>query len=148
MLRTIPPLAALALIAACGPVAEESDDPGRTPSPTPAAVTTAAPPPGPAATSAGDRPQAFAQCAVCHWVEPGAKSIGPSLAGVFGAKAGHVGDFAYSAAMRQSGLTWDEPTLDAYLEAPLTVVPGTKMAFPGLKDSAQRQAVIAYLKTL
>lgn len=136
---------ALALLAACGPVAEESDDPGATPTPPPS---DGAPPPEMSGGDVGQRPPAFAQCAACHKVEPGQTGIGPSLAGVHGAEAGHVPDFAYSQAMRRSGLVWDEATLDRFLEAPLKTVPGTKMAFPGLKDPAQRQAVIAYLKTL
>lgn len=138
MIRTASTLAVLLLLAACGPVAEESDDPGATPSPTPSDVTTATAPP----------PREFAQCAACHKVAPGANGLGPSLAGVYGADAGHVGNYAYSAAMRRSGLTWDEATLHAYLEAPMKVVPGTKMSYAGMKDPAQRQAVIDYLKTL
>ena len=139
MPRFVLPLVALLALAACGPAAEESDDPGQTPTPPPSEM------PTPAAAAA---PAAFAQCAVCHKVEPGRNGIGPSLAGVFAARAGHVGDFAYSAAMRRSGLTWDAATLDRYLEAPLEVVPGTKMSYAGLKDPARRAAVIAYLETL
>lgn len=138
--------ALIALAAACGPVAEESDDPGAVPSPTPSDVSTAAAPPPPVDLAA--RPPEFAQCTVCHKVEPGANGLGPTLAGVYGAKAGHVGDFAYSAAMRASGLVWDETTLHRYLEAPARIVPGTKMAYAGMKDPAARQAVIDYLKTL
>lgn len=96
----------------------------------------------------GDRPKIFNQCASCHGVAPDAKLIGPSLAGVFGAKAGHVGDFAYSSAMRESGLTWDEASLDAYLANPQAAVPGTKMSFGGLKSTQKRAEIIAYLKTL
>ena len=150
MIRSIVLATPLVLLAACGPVAEESDDPGATPRPTPTDVSTEAAPPPPATGADRDvaRPAEFAQCAMCHKVEPGANSLGPSLAGVYGAKAGHVGDFAYSSAMRQSGLTWDAATLDRYLEAPAKTVPGTKMSYPGLKDPAKRQAVIDYLKTL
>ena len=94
------------------------------------------------------RPQAFAQCAVCHSVVPEGRGIGPSLAGAFGAQAGHVGDYAYSEAMRSSGLTWDENALNAYLENPQTTVPGTKMSYQGLKDAQARAEIIEYLKTL
>ena len=142
MIRHMVTAAAVCLLAACGPVAEESDQPGAPSSgegaPT-TAVTTAA---------GGQRPAAFAQCTVCHAVEPDQNRIGPSLAGVYGAKAGHVGDFAYSQAMRASGLTWDEPTLDRFLESPLKTVPGTKMSFAGLRNAEQRRQVIDYLKTL
>ena len=56
--------------------------------------------------------------------------------------------FTYSEAMKGSGLTWDEATLDTYLTNPRGLVPGTKMAFAGIKDDAKRAEVIAYLKTL
>ncbi len=87
-------------------------------------------------------------CASCHQVEPGKHGVGPSLAGVFGAKAGHAEVYNYSAAMKNSGLTWDEATLDKYLAAPMQTVPGTKMVYAGLKDEAQRKEMIAYLKEL
>ncbi|HZB93849.1 MAG TPA: cytochrome c family protein, partial [Stellaceae bacterium] len=85
-------------------------------------------------------------CAICHAVEPGKNKIGPSLAEVFGRKAGTAPGYSYSDANKKSGLTWDEPTLDKYLADPRGVVPGTKMLFIGLKNPDDRQAVIAYLK--
>lgn len=96
---------------------------------------------------------AFAQCAVCHSVKdpeaPGyAPLIGPSLFGVFGAKAGRVSGYDYSRAMRAADLTWDEATLDAYLANPQSVVAGTRMSFAGEPDADRRAAIIAYLKTL
>ena len=48
--------------------------------------------------------------------------------------------------MRNSGLVWDERTLTRYLRAPREVVPGTRMAFAGLKDDQELADVIAYLK--
>lgn len=101
-----------------------------------------------AETETGDRPVAFARCSTCHQTAPGANGIGPTLAGVYGAAAAHEPNYAYSRAMRASGLTWDEATLDAYLANPRKVVPGTKMAFAGLRDPAERAALIEYLKTL
>jgi cytochrome c len=85
-------------------------------------------------------------CSICHSVEPGKNKIGPSLAGVVGRKAGSVPGYSYSDANKKSGLTWDEATLDKYLTDPRAVVPGTKMLFAGLKNPADRKAVIAYLK--
>ena len=88
------------------------------------------------------------RCAVCHAVEAGKNKVGPSLAGVVGAAAGHVESYKYSKAIMDSGLTWDEATLDEYLTDPRGVVKGTKMAFPGLKKEEERADVIAYLSTL
>lgn len=100
------------------------------------------------AAAAGTPPPMFAVCSACHSVNPGENGIGPTLAGVFGAKAGHIASFDYSDAMKGSGLTWDQATLDRYLENPSGTVPGTKMAYNGLKNADQRKAVIDYLKTL
>ncbi len=101
-----------------------------------------------AAPAKGQPPLAFVQCGTCHQTKPGQNGIGPSLAGVYGAKAGHVGDFAYSAPMRASGLIWDEATLDKFITNPRAQVPGTRMSYAGLRDEGQRAEIIAYLKTL
>src|SRR5215831_6915340 len=85
-------------------------------------------------------------CAVCHTLEEGKNKIGPSLAGVVGRKVGSVPGFAYSAANKDSGDTWDETTLDTYLIDPRKFMPGTKMVFTGLKNSDDRKALIEYLK--
>ena len=87
-------------------------------------------------------------CAICHTLEEGKNKIGPSLAGVVGRKAGSVPGFAYSAANKNSGDTWDEATLDTYLTDPRKFMPGTKMVFAGLKNSEDRKALIEYLKQL
>ena len=50
--------------------------------------------------------------------------------------------------MESAHLTWDEKTLDRYLTDPKSVVPGTKMLFPGLKNADERHALIDYLKSL
>ncbi|MDE2620699.1 MAG: c-type cytochrome [Sphingomonadales bacterium] len=93
-------------------------------------------------------PAAFVQCKSCHAVEPGKHGIGPSLAGVYGTKAGDIAGYTFSPALKASGLTWDDATLDKWLAGPMKLVPGTKMTFAGLSDPAQRQAVIDYMKTL
>lgn len=98
--------------------------------------------------AAATPPASFAQCKVCHAVEPGKNGLGPSLAGVFGATAGHEPSFAYSPAMKQSGLVWDEANLHAYLENPRIFIPGNRMSFAGIRDEAKRKEVIDYLKTL
>ena len=90
----------------------------------------------------------FKKCLVCHTIEPGGKKIGPSLFGVVGRPAGTLPGFNYSDAMKNSGLTWDEATLNTYLTKPQALVPKTKMTFPGLPAEQDRLDVIEYLKTL
>lgn len=146
-------LALAAGLAACGSPADQpaADASSAAPAMAAAPASDAAPasePAAPAVAAAGAKPASFAQCAACHAVEPGKNGIGPSLAGVFGKKAGQVAGYAYSDANKNSGLTWDEATLDEYLTAPMKKVPGTKMTFPGLADPAKRAEMIAYLKTL
>jgi len=89
----------------------------------------------------------FPQCAACHTFEPGRNLTGPSLANLFGRKAGTVSSFLrYSDALKRSGVTWDEKTLDAWLKEPDKLIPGNDMAFPGIKDDRARRDLIAYLK--
>jgi cytochrome c len=89
----------------------------------------------------------FAQCKACHVTAKGVNRVGPSLNAVVGRKSGTVAGYKYSAANQKSGVTWDEATLFKYLEAPMKFMPGTKMAFGGLKKPQDRANVIAYLKT-
>ena len=88
-----------------------------------------------------------AQCTACHTNVQHKKLIGPSLFGVVGRKAG-TEDFAYSDVNKNSGITWDEATLDKYLVNPQAMLKGTKMTYAGLKDDAKRADLIAYLATL
>jgi cytochrome c2 len=134
------------------PAAEPSAAPSATPSPTatPSTAPSATPSPQAAATGAGTAgpPQAFNQCTACHSTTPGKTIIGPSLAGIYGEKAAVVPGFQFSDAMKKSGITWNAANLDAFLTNPQAKVPGTLMGFAGIKDPAQRKAVIDYLKTL
>jgi cytochrome c len=88
----------------------------------------------------------FATCKTCH--DPVTNKIGPHLGGVVGRTAGSISDYTYSAANKNSGITWTAEKLFQYLEKPQRVVPGTKMAFAGLPDPQKRADVIAYLQTL
>ena len=101
------------------------------------------------AQSADDGRAVFKQvCSICHEVVAGKNRIGPSLFGVVGRKTGSEPDYTYSPANKAANLTWDEATLDKYLESPRTVVPGTKMTYGGQKDAEKRANLIAYLATL
>ena len=93
-------------------------------------------------------PAAYARCLACHGGTLAGHDVGPSLAGVFGRRAGSRDDFRYSRALARSGIVWDEPSLDAFLKAPDRFVPGTRMPFEGMAADAERAAIIRYLKTL
>lgn len=87
------------------------------------------------------------QCRTCHKVEKDASSpVGPTLHGLFGRKSGTLAGFEYSDAMKKADITWDDATLAEYLKNPKGKVAGTKMAFVGLKNPAQLEDLIAYLK--
>ena len=74
----------------------------------------------------------FLICRACHQIGPTAKdAVGPVLNGVVGRKAGSDPNFNYSSANKESGITWTEEELNKYLKSPQTVVPHTKMMFPG-----------------
>ena len=87
----------------------------------------------------------FAQCRTCHLVEEGKNGVGPSLYGVIGREAGSIEGFNYSDANANSGITWTPEVMFEYLEAPREYMPGTRMAYPGLKNPQDRADVIAYL---
>ena len=89
----------------------------------------------------------FAHCAPCHSNKPAENKFGPSLAGVIGRKSGTEPGYNYSSVMKEANVTWDEKSLDEYLQGPGKFVRGTRMVYfvPNEKD---RQDVIAYLKTL
>ncbi|GGA46062.1 hypothetical protein GCM10011395_15380 [Sphingomonas psychrolutea] len=90
----------------------------------------------------------FITCKTCHAIEAGVNKIGPSLHGVVGRKAGIIPGYTYSAANKNSGITWTEEKLFQYLEGPQRIVPGTKMSFAGWPTDPQKRAdVIAYLKS-
>ncbi|MBC7951247.1 MAG: c-type cytochrome [Rhodospirillaceae bacterium] len=102
----------------------------------------------PVAAVAADAPAAFNQCKACHKVEAGKHGVGPSLFGVYGAKAGHAEGYKYSDNHLKSGLTWDDANLTKYLADPKATIPGNKMAYAGQKNPAEVAALVEYLKTL
>ena len=87
------------------------------------------------------------QCRACHTLEKdGAQTAGPNLHGVFGRKAGTAAGFEFSEAMKTSGIVWDETTMAEYNRDPKAKVPGTKMAFNGVKQAGQLADLVAFLK--
>ena len=93
----------------------------------------------------------FNQCMACHTInEGGPNRVGPNLHGVIGRKAASKEGFKYSSAMQKKGeenWVWSEENLHPYLRNPREVVPGTQMAFPGLRNDTQLNDVIAYIKS-
>lgn len=89
----------------------------------------------------------FLRCASCHDVT-GSDIVknGPSLKGVLGRKVASYPGYGYSASLSGLSFTWDEAHLDAWLERPTSVAPGTTMAFEGISSAADRKALIAYLR--
>ena len=156
-------VSALAL-AACGKKAETSDTTATTSTTTAttevAAAPAAAPAPAPDNTDTvsgvkyasytGDATKGkadFITCQTCHSIDAGVNKIGPSLHAVVGRKAGTVANFNYTAANKNSGITWTPEKLFQYLEGPQRIVPGTKMTFAGWTDPQKRADVIAYLQS-
>ncbi len=89
----------------------------------------------------------FKKCKACHVVDSDKNKTGPHLVNIMGRQAGSVEGFKkYSKAIKESGIVWDEATLDGFLEKPKKYLKGTRMAFAGLKKEEDRANVIAYLK--
>ena len=84
------------------------------------------------------------RCAMCHIAGGGGQ--GPSLTGVVGRQAGALAGFAYTPAIKASGLTWTPANLDRFLTNPGALIPGTAMVVR-INDVAQRAALVAYLAT-
>ncbi len=155
--------AGLALLAACsgGSETPKAEEEAAAPAADAAATPTPAAAEAPAADNtdtldgtkfadmtgvAAEGEKVFIQCKTCHVKEAGQNRVGPSLAGIVGRAAGTVEGFNYSAANKNSGITWSAEKLFQYLEKPTRVVPGTKMVFAGLPDAQKRADVIAYLQ--
>lgn len=147
-------VASLVTLSACGGKKEEAPAPAATEA---APAADAAPAAAPAAdagakvefasfttdVAAGEK--VFALCRSCHVLEEGVNRVGPSLYNVVGRASGSVAGFSYSDANKNSGVTWTEDVLFEYLKDPKGFMPGTKMAFPGIKDDQDRANLVAYL---
>jgi cytochrome c len=89
-------------------------------------------------------------CRECHSFLKDDNRLGPSLYGVVGRKAGVLPGYGFSQSLKDSGVTWDEPTLDKWIANPDAVINGNQMSPPygGVADAAIRKRIIAYLKTI
>jgi len=150
-------LTSLVTLSACGG-AQKADAPAATATEaaavvaTPAAVETAAAAAGAKleyasfTTDAAAGEKVFAACRTCHVFDEGVNRVGPSLHKIVGRNAGSVPGFSYSDANKNSGITWTPEVLFEYLKDPKAYVPGTKMAYPGVKDDQKRANLVAYLE--
>lgn len=89
----------------------------------------------------------FRQCATCHAVGPGPQAkAGPELNGLDGRHSGSLTNYNYSTANKNSAVVWSEATFKQYIANPPAMIPGTKMAYVGLKNQQQINDLWAYLK--
>lgn len=80
----------------------------------------------------------FNKCLACHSIGENAKNkVGPELNGINGRKSGSAPGYSYSDANKNSGITWDEATFKEYIKDPKAKIPGTKMAFAGIKKETE-----------
>jgi len=87
-------------------------------------------------------------CHACHSEDPSRNTFGPSLVGVYERKAGALPRFAYSTALKESGLIWSEENLRRWVADNEALVPGTRMRHVAITDVAEQNYLIAFLKTL
>lgn len=88
----------------------------------------------------------YNRCIGCH--APAYHRTGPRHCGLLGRRAGSVSGFEFTMAMQDADIIWNEDTLDQFLVAPLTMIPGTSMGFAGIASSRERAKLITFLKTL
>ncbi|NQU60473.1 MAG: cytochrome c family protein [Rhodospirillales bacterium] len=102
-----------------------------------------------AAGDAAKGKKVFKKCKACHTIDKGGPNrVGPNIFDIAGKPAGKVAGYKYSGAMKASGVTWDDASLDKFLLKPKKFIKGTKMSFNGLKKESQRADLIAYLKSI
>ena len=93
--------------------------------------------------------QSFRKCGPCHSVGEDARNkIGPVLNGLDGRKSGTVADYSYSEANKKAEIVWADATFKGYIVAPMARIPGTKMAFAGIKKPEELANLVAYMKNL
>ena len=90
----------------------------------------------------------FRKCVSCHSLQEGKNKMGPALYNLLERKAGTVEGYKYSKAMKNSGVVWDEESLDKFLTKPRKFIKRTKMSFRGIKKKSLRDALISFFKQL
>jgi cytochrome c len=97
--------------------------------------------------SAARGQRVFGACAACHSLQPNQNMTGPSLADLWGRKAGTLPSFdRYSPALKTANVVWNDKTLEEWIEDPQHLVPNNQMTFAGIKDARQRADLLAFLK--
>lgn len=90
----------------------------------------------------------FKKCSSCHSADSSKNTFGPSLSGIINRKAASLPRFAYSEALKNSGLTWTEANLRRWVANNDILVPGTRMRHVQITDVAEQNYLLAYLKSL
>jgi cytochrome c len=91
--------------------------------------------------------QSFRKCLPCHAVGDDARhKIGPILNGLEGRKSGTIDGYSYSEANKKAEIVWGEASFKDYIQNPMAKVPGTKMAFAGIRNEKEIADLWAYLK--
>ncbi len=90
----------------------------------------------------------FKKCTPCHSIGEGAKNkVGPLLNGIDGRHSGTAEGYSYSDANKNSGITWNKDQFLEYIKDPKAKIPGTKMAFAGIKNEKEANDLWAYLSS-
>ena len=88
----------------------------------------------------------FNKCLACHAIGEGAKNkVGPELNGLDGRKSGTAEGYSYSDANKNSGITWSKEVFLEYIKDPMAKIPGTKMAFAGIKNEKEADELWTYV---
>ena len=88
----------------------------------------------------------FAQCAVCHSLDPAiGHGAGPNLARILGRRIGKSEGFRFSPPLRESSGRWSAEELDRFLTNPQLAYPGVRMAYAGIPDPERRKQLICFL---
>jgi len=90
----------------------------------------------------------FNKCLACHAIGEGAKNkVGPELNGLDGRRSGTAEGYSYSDANKNSGITWNKQVFLEYIKEPNAKIPGTKMAFAGIKNEKEANDLWAYVSS-